>query len=270
MRVEQGLTAAVTGAASGIGKALAAAFAERGVSLLLMDVEGGPLRLVERAVSEAGVGVLSVETDVRVAASVSAAARAGLSRFGRIDIICNNAGVVGPWLPIWEQRIADWKWLHEVNLMGVINGISAFVPAMVERNSGHVVNTASINALSPLSIGGNAPYAASKAGVLAVSETLRTDLDRHAPAVGVTVLCPGPVTSRIRESERTRPPDLSAPAFDSRVLPEVDFGYPRISAESVAAQTLAAIENGWLFLLPNAGSGAGVQARIREVLANSG
>ena len=125
------------------------------MSLLLMDVEGGPLRLVERAVSEAGVGVLSVETDVRVAASVSAAARAGLSRFGRIDIICNNAGVVGPWLPIWEQRIADWKWLHEVNLMGVINGISAFVPAMVERNSGHVVNTASINALSPLSIGGN-------------------------------------------------------------------------------------------------------------------
>jgi NAD(P)-dependent dehydrogenase (short-subunit alcohol dehydrogenase family) len=268
MRLEPGQVAVVTGAASGIGHALATAFAQRGLSIVALDVEPGPLAAVADELRAAGTPVHASQCDVTDADRFLQLRTEVLEQFGRVDVLCNNAGVVGPWLRTWEQRRQDWRWVIDVNLWGVINGLSAFLPAIVAAGRGHVVNVASIAGLAPVRRGRNAPYAASKYAVVGLSETLAVELMEHAPGVGVTVVCPGPVATRIREAERNRPAALRGedlPADDA-----APFLSPseRIGASDVAAQVLDAIEANRLFLLPSPGTADGVRARNARLAAD--
>src|SRR5215472_11655783 len=161
MELTSGKTAVVTGAASGIGFALAERFARAGLDIVLADVEEAALEAAERQISTLGVKTLAVTTDVSEEASVQALAATAVERFGAAHVVCNNAGVESTADP-WLGPISAWKWVLGVNLWGVIHGIRAFLPAMLGQGEGHFVNTASIAGLYP----GFAPsYDASKHAV---------------------------------------------------------------------------------------------------------
>ena len=176
--------------------------AAEGMRLVLGDIEEGALREAERALGERGAEVLGVVTDVSDAASVRELRDRALDRFGAVHLVHNNAGV-GLGGPIWEVTEEDWRWILDVNLWGVVHGVHTFVPLLIEQGEGHVVNTASIAGLVASPFLG--PYNATKQAVVGISETLFKDLQMAGSPVGVSVLCPGFVQTRIDESERNRP-----------------------------------------------------------------
>ncbi|HSJ95789.1 MAG TPA: SDR family NAD(P)-dependent oxidoreductase [Myxococcota bacterium] len=201
-----GRVAVVTGAASGIGRALARRLGAEGMQVVLADVEAGALAEAERELGAAGVETLAVRTDVTDEASVRALADAALARFGAVHLVCNNAGVMGGAGLCWEVPPEDWAWVLGVNLQGVIHGIRVFVPILLAQEEGHVLNTASMAALVSLPLA--SPYVVSKHAVLALSESLFHELAGRGPHVGVSVLCPEAVDTRIVDAERNRPEAL--------------------------------------------------------------
>jgi NADP-dependent 3-hydroxy acid dehydrogenase YdfG len=245
VKLAAGMTAVVTGAASGIGQALASLLIARGLTVAVADIE---------AVSD--------PFDVADPAAVDAFA----ARVGPVDLLCNVAGVVGPRVPTWEQRPVDWQWLWQVNVFGVANMLRAFLPSMVARGTGHVVNVASIAGLAPIAGGGNAPYAASKFAIVGLSETLRVELDAAAPDIGVTVVCPGPVATRIRSSERNRPVSLGGGS--TFVEPTFTNAAASIGADEAAAQIVAAVEEDRFYLLTNPANAVEVRAKVDRLLAD--
>jgi NAD(P)-dependent dehydrogenase (short-subunit alcohol dehydrogenase family) len=174
---------------------------------VIADVEEAAL---EEAATE--LGAVAIRTDVADAASVEALAAQTLERFGAVHVVCNNAGV-GPFAPIASLTLDDWRWIVDVNLWGMIHGVTIFLP-ILERNrdGGHIVNTASMAGLAPVPRLG--AYCVTKYGVVALTETLAIELERAGSAVGVTVLCPGPVRTNIKESSRNRPAGLAAGALE--------------------------------------------------------
>ena len=215
-----GKVAVVTGGASGIGLAMASRFRREGMSVALGDIEEAPLAdAVERLRGEEGEGeVIGVATDVADLASVEALRDEAREVLGGVHVVCNNAGVATGGL-LWETTTADWEWILGVNLMGVVHGIQAFVPALVEQGEGHVVNTASMAGVtSPPFMG---PYNATKHAVVTISETLYAELQLVAGgAVGVSVLCPGWVRTQIHLSDRNRPEGSLADASDAGAVGE--------------------------------------------------
>ena len=213
MDLEHGQVAVVTGAASGIGLGIAEGFARHGLNVVMADVEAPALpgRGQDRT---AGTGHHGAGDRRQRPRSVFALADAAVARFGRVDVICNNAGVTLPTKAAWELDDEDWRWLLGVNLWGVIYGIEAFVPRLVEQGRGHVVNTASIMGLAAWP--NAAAYTASKHAVVAISETLRGDLDQRGIGVGVTVLCPSHVPTNIADAARNRPAALTPRAHVPR------------------------------------------------------
>ena len=198
-----GKVAVLTGAASGIGYALAARFGGAGMKLVLADVERGALDVAADALRADGYEVDAVVTDVSDAGQVDALAARTLDRHGAVHVVCNNAGVVTLG-PIWEQALDDWRWVLGVNLWGVVHGVRTFVPILLAQGEpAHVVNTASIAGLVPSPA--IAPYNVAKAGVIALSETLDMELREAGSAIGVSVLCPGVVPTRIAAAGRNRP-----------------------------------------------------------------
>lgn len=202
----QGRVAVVTGAASGIGRGLADRFAAAGMKVVLADVEEGALAAATRAIAHTGAEAEAVTCDVSSRAAVDALAEAAVSRFGGVHVVCNNAGVAGGMGPLWETTSKDWEWVLGVNLMGVVHGIQAFVPLMLEQGGeGHVVNTSSVLGLSS---GGGSIYSVTKHAVTRLSEGLLNDLKGAGSAIGVSVLCPGLIATQITSSDRNRPSGL--------------------------------------------------------------
>ena len=201
--------ALVTGAASGIGFALADRFASVGMKVVLADVEEGALAAAEQTLKKKGAPVLSVRADVAKAGEVEKLADEAYAKFGAVHVLCNNAGVGMGGLS-WEQSLEDWQWVLGVNLWGVIHGIRTFVPRMLQSGAeGHIINTASMAGLvsSPYM----AVYEATKHAVVAITETLKMELDLAGGKISASVLCPGFVATRISDSERNRPDGTAKP-----------------------------------------------------------
>jgi NAD(P)-dependent dehydrogenase (short-subunit alcohol dehydrogenase family) len=217
MELTAGKVAVVTGAASGIGFALASRFARAGLDVVLADIEQSALAEAEQRIADFGVRTLAVPTDVSDEAAVQALADAAIERFGVAHVVCNNAGVESDADP-WLGPISAWRWVLGVNLWGVIHGIRAFLPQMISQGGGHFVNTASIAGLYP----GFAPsYDASKHAVVAISEDLYRSMSQVGLPVGVSVLCPGWVRTNIMDAARNWPASLGEqppPSFGAEVV----------------------------------------------------
>lgn len=216
MKLEAGKVAVVTGAASGIGFALAERFARDGLDVVLADVEEGALASAADRIGALGVETLAVPTDVSDHHAVEALAGAAVERFGSVHVVCNNAGVSSGADP-WFGPLSVWSWVLGVNLWGVIHGIRAFLPILINQGEGHIVNTASIAGLNP---GPPPMYAASKHAVVALSEELFKAMKIVGLPVGVSVLCPGWVRTAIMDADRNWPARLGespprAPAADA-------------------------------------------------------
>ena len=205
-----GKTAVVTGAGSGMGRAFAERFARAGMKVVLADVEGPKLDEAVAAITATGASAIGVLTDVTDAAAVDRLRDAAIDAFGRVHVLCNNAGVAGgaPSGGGWVDE-NEWRWVLEVNLWGVIHGHRAFLPHLVEHGDGHIVNTASMAGHFP----GHSAYSASKWAVVGITEGLYHDPRLQAAGVGVSCLCPGWVNTAIAESARNRP-EWAAPPRD--------------------------------------------------------
>jgi len=199
-----GRVAVVTGAASGIGRGLAERFGAEGMRLVLADVEEAPLLETESALRAAGVDVVARVTDVSRFDEIEAVRDLALDTFGGVHVVSNNAGVSAHG-PVWEIDAATWDWVVGVNFWGVLNSVRAFVPRLVAHDEGYVLNTASMQGLTVPA--GSAPYTVTKHAVVALTEVLYHDLRAAGSSVGVSVLCPGPIATRIHASERNRPED---------------------------------------------------------------
>lgn len=195
-----GKTAVITGAASGMGRAFAERFADAGMNIVLADVEVPRLEEAAAAVAARGVETLAVPTDVSDAAAVDRLRDAALERFGRVHLVCNNAGVGGS-LSGRQIDLDEWRWVLGVNLWGVVHGHRSFLPHLLEHGDGHIVNTASMAGHFP----GHGAYSASKWAVVAITEGLYQQLRARGSTVGVSCLCPGWVATDIGTSDRNRP-----------------------------------------------------------------
>lgn len=250
MELTPGKVAVVTGAASGIGFALVDRFARAGLDIVLADVEQAALETAERRVAEHGVKTLAVPTDVSDEASVQALAAVAVERFGAVHLVCNNAGVESNADP-WFGPISSWTWVLGVNLWGVIHGIRAFLPQMLGQGGGHFVNTASIAGLYPGLI---ATYDASKHAVVAISEDLYKSMTLAGLPVGVSVLCPGWVQTKIMDAARNWPAALGEeppPSFASEfTLPHIqkaiDNAIPPATVADLVADAVVA-DRFWVF-----------------------
>jgi NAD(P)-dependent dehydrogenase (short-subunit alcohol dehydrogenase family) len=198
MIIKVGQVAVVTGAAQGLGRALAAGFIDRGVSVVLADTATEQLHTTAEEFTARGGRVLPVRTDVSDSAGVHALASRTLDQFNRIDVVVNNAGITpGDSRPLWQTDPQDWQRVLAVNLLGVVHGIQAFVPHLVTAGAGHVVNIASLAGLTAMPFMG--AYCASKHAVVAISETLHGELETTGLPIGVTVACPGFVRTPLTE-----------------------------------------------------------------------
>lgn len=199
MRDLAGKVAVITGAASGIGLALSRRLGADGMRVMMADIEEPALAAAAQSLTAEGIETATAVTDVSDAGSVDALARATLERFGAVHVACNNAGVAGGGAS-WQIPLATWDWIVGVNLFGVVHGMRSFLPHLIEQGEGHMVNTASVAGL--IAAGWLGPYNATKHAVVAVSETLYHELAASGSQVGVSVLCPGFVRTRIAESDR--------------------------------------------------------------------
>jgi NAD(P)-dependent dehydrogenase (short-subunit alcohol dehydrogenase family) len=264
-----GKTAFVTGGASGIGLALGRAFAQAGMKVMLADIERDALAAAVASLHDVGPDVCGVACDVADPVSVERAAEASYEAFGHVHVVCNNAGVAG--LGGIDDISPDtWRWVLDVNVMGVLHGIRAFLPHIrAHGEGGHIVNTASMAGM--LRSLGFSPYAASKFAVVAMSEGLAMQL--KPLGIGVTVLCPGFVRTRISESGRNRPerygprqtPDPASPAgaVVARIAELVRSG---IDPSGVAARVLAAIRADELYVFTHPEMRAGAEERFAAIM----
>jgi NAD(P)-dependent dehydrogenase (short-subunit alcohol dehydrogenase family) len=265
-----GKVAVVTGAASGIGYALAERWAGEGMKVVLADIEEDALEAAADRLGRLGK-VIAVPTDVSLVESVDDLARQAQA-FGQVRLVCNNAGVGGATASAgWEKSVREWQWVLDVNLWGVINGIRAFMPGMVERDEGNIVNTASVAGLLPMPFG--TPYAASKHAVVGISLSIRQELEMLGSRVRMSVLCPGWIRTNVATSERNWLERLgSAPSaddgersqmFTAMIRSLVDGG---MEPSEVAGHVFNAVQEDRFWILPNTES---LMPAIKEIAASA-
>ncbi len=267
LNLRAGGTAVVTGAASGIGLELARAFGLLGMVVVLADIEGPALDRAVVQLSAEGSDVHGVVTDVSSAASVAELAERVGNIGGPVDILCNNAGVGGS-SPLDELNLDLWDWVLGVNLWGVIHGVRNFLPGMIERGRGHIVNTASVAGF--LGFAGMAAYNVSKAGVISLSESLHHELVATGrEGVRVSVLCPGFVDTAIVRSRRNQPDHIreAAPRPErERLRDEILRGYgAALDPSEVATRVLEGIRLGEFYIYTDDDFGAFIAQRNRAV-----
>lgn len=268
MRDLAGRTAFVTGAASGIGFALARAFAAEGMNVMLADIEAPALDAAVGRLAGGAPGIASVVCDVSDSASVSRAAATTAQAFGPVHILCNNAGVAGG-SGIEAISPETWRWVVDVNLMGVVHGLAAFLPGMrAHGQGGHIVNTASMAGLQANI--GFSPYVATKYAVVGMSEGLAKELGDAG--IGVSVLCPGFVRTQIAGSARNRPERYGpavAPAPGSAgarlAAAHAENAEAGLDPADVAARVLAAIRAGELYVFTHPDMRDEVDARFGAI-----
>ncbi len=262
--------AVVTGAASGIGRAMAERFAAEGMKVVLADVEEGALARAEAEMREKSATVLSVLTDVSKGADVEKLAQETLNAFGAVHVVCNNAGVADRGGPIWQKTLADWEWVMGANLWGVIHGVRVFVPIMLEQgDDGHVVNTASV---AGLMAGGGNIYGTTKHAVVSLSESLYLELQAAGAKISASVLCPGWVSTRIIDAERNRPSELANPAQEEDPTVTETWEVVRgllasgLSPDTVAADVFNAIRDDQFYILTHPEMTPVVETRMKNIL----
>jgi NAD(P)-dependent dehydrogenase (short-subunit alcohol dehydrogenase family) len=266
MRELKGKVAAVTGAASGLGRAMALALADEGMHVALGDVADTSDTFAQ--IEKRGVSAISMKLDVANARDVEAFAQLIDRDLGGAQVVCNNAGV-SPLASAWEMSLGDWQWIMGVNLWGVIHGVRAFLPRLLARNQGHVVNTASVAGL--INPPGTAAYNVTKHAVVALSETLYHDLRGRQSAVGVSVLCPAYVPTGIADSERNRPAGVEPTAKSKETLAREAMlkkavASGRLSADDVARAVVQAVKEERFYVLTHPRIKGAIRARMEDIL----
>jgi NAD(P)-dependent dehydrogenase (short-subunit alcohol dehydrogenase family) len=270
MKTFAGRVAVITGAASGLGRALAGAFGAQGLKLVLADVDEAALARTAGELRARGFPVAARPTDVSQGESVEQLARAALEAFGAVHVVCNNAGVA-PLGVVWEATEQDWRWALGVNLWGAIHGVRVFTPILLQQgDEGHIVNTASVAGfIAPPGMG---VYNVTKHAVVALSETLHHDLAARASKVRCSVVCPAFFASGIADSERARPAALRSDrpksdedrALEAMLHKATESG--RLSADDIAARVLDAVRDERFYVLTHPKSNGAIERRMRDIL----
>lgn len=270
----QGKTAVLTGAGSGFGLACARLAAQRGMRLVMVDVQQDALNRAAAELKAQGADVLALQVDVADANQMDHLAQRVQERFGAPHLVFNNAGVGAGGL-VWENTVQDWQWVLGVNLWGVIHGVRLFTPMMLQAArqdpsyQGHIVNTASMaGLLAPPNMG---VYNVSKHAVVALSETLYQDLSLVSDQVGASVLCPYFVPTGIHQSERNRPDDLPAAQptrsqLIGRAMSDKAVTSGKVSADDVAALVFDAVARGQFYIYSHPKAIGAVQTRMEDIL----
>ena len=270
MKNFKGTVAVITGAASGIGRAIAERCVSEGIQVVLADIDEAHLAQAETELKAAGGTVLSVPTDVSKRSDVERLAAQAIAAFGQVHLLFNNAGVGAGGTP-WEATWNDWEWVIGVNLWGVIHGVKIFTPLMLAQNTEcHIVNTSSTAGL--MVDGGFAPYAVTKHAIVALSESLYITLQKRNSLVKVSVLCPGLVSTDIANAERNRPAELRNPPVTW--TPEMQAALASFKAtiaasmppREVAGLVFDAIQNEQFYILTHPEWKEGIQLRTDKLL----
>ncbi len=264
--------AVITGAASGIGRAIAERCAQEGMKVVLAGINEANLAQVEQDLKATGATVLSTRTDVSKASEIEKLAQKTLNAFGAVHLLFNNAGVTAG-TTIWESTLADWGWVMGVNLWGVIHGIRIFVPIMLKQeNECHIVNTASLTGL--ISGSGAGVYKVTKHGVVSLSETLSCELAEQGAKIKGSVLCPAFVNTRIIDSGRNRPAELRNAPHSEPMSPEIEARRQALrqavrtgmAPEQVAEHVFDAIRNERFYILTHPDLKPRIQKRMEDIL----
>jgi len=270
MKEFEGRSAVITGAASGIGYALAKKFAEERMNVVLADIEQDALDAAVNKISDLGVEAIGIQVDVMDKQAVSHLADESIKAFGNIHVLCNNAGVASTVVGdgIWDLDDSDWEWVLGVNFYGTLYGIQAFVPHMINhKEEGHVLNTISLAGILP----GEAIYGVSKHAALALSESLWQGLKKKKSKIGASVLCPGFVATNIIESDRNRPNHLAAKNKANFLLKKLVATVLKRGKEpnEIANVTLQAIQDNQFYILPHTNYDDMIKERYSRILART-
>jgi NAD(P)-dependent dehydrogenase (short-subunit alcohol dehydrogenase family) len=266
-----GKVAVITGGASGIGLAMARRFGAAGMQLMLADIDEVALGDAAASLRGHGRDVSTFVCDVSDAAAVDALAADTIEAYGSVHVVCNNAGV-GTGGAMVDVPLAEWEWVLGVNLWGVIHGVRSFLPLLRQAGEGHIVNTASVAGLFSAPFMG--PYNVSKFGVVTLSETLFHELRLSGDPIGVSVLCPAWVRTRIHESARNRPDTAGGPVTLGEGLDGVgeimrNFIESGMDPDAVADAVLAAVVENRFYILTHDHSAAAVNARTAAIAAGT-
>jgi len=264
--------AVITGAASGIGFGIAERCAQEQMKVVLSGINQDTLDKAEQKIKATGATILTVRADVSKREDVEALAQKTFDTFGSVHLLVNNAGV-GAGSTVWESTWADWEWVMGVNFWGVLHGVKVFTPLMLAQDTqAHIVNVASIAGLLPNHL--SSPYMVSKHAVVALSEHLYHGLIEQKAKIGVSVLCPGFVQSRIMDYERNRPSELRNDASDQQITPERETHIEQYreavaaarSAKEFAGHVFQAIRENQLYVLSHPELNAAVRQRMENIL----